>query len=188
LYSASPGWFAPGWKRRVIFPPSRVTHTALSLWLTQALYLGLIAGFQFLANHSIKDALGRARRELDERRRTEEALRQARDELEARVRERTAELQTVNKELETFTYSVSHDLRSPLRTVNGFTDVLMEDYARDMPADTRQLLATIKASAERMGQLIQDLLNLSHIDRQPLSSQPVNLTSLVRETLEELRG
>jgi signal transduction histidine kinase len=169
-------------------PASRVRPTSLSLWVNLVYFVQLTVIFQSVANYSIKTAMAQAQRELQERERAEIALRQSHDELEARVRERTVELQKANKELEAFSYSVSHDLRRPVRTVIAFADVLLCDHAGEMSEEAQALLAEIKGSAVRMNQLIEDLLNLSRIDRQPLVRSPVNFTELVRDTIEELRA
>jgi light-regulated signal transduction histidine kinase (bacteriophytochrome) len=106
-------------------------------------------------------------------------------ELEARVGERTAALQqhaaelaTVNRELEAFSYSVSHDLRAPLRHISGFAMMLEESAAQSLDADARRLLTTIRAAATRMGRLIDDLLSLSRIGRTELARSNVDLGRL----------
>ncbi|HZP92559.1 MAG TPA: response regulator [Burkholderiales bacterium] len=104
--------------------------------------------------------------------------------LERSVRERTAELEAANRELEAFSYSVSHDLRAPLRAVNGFSNILLEDYLAQLPAEAQRLLNQVSIHAGRMGQLIDDLLRFSRLSRQPLSPQPVNVAALVGEALE----
>jgi signal transduction histidine kinase len=115
-------------------------------------------------------------------------------ELEASVRERTIELEAANKELEAtnreleaFSYSVSHDLRGPLTVIIGSAYMLLEDYAAQKSADARQLLSGVLGSGERMMQIVDDLLRLSRLSRQPLSRHPVNVSALVREVLEELQ-
>jgi signal transduction histidine kinase len=107
--------------------------------------------------------------------------------LEARVAERTRELTLANKELESFSYSVSHDLRTPLRAVDGFSQALLEDEGGSISQDGRDLLERIRAAAGRMGLLIDDLLQLSRVSRAELRREPVDLSALGREVLEELR-
>ena len=109
-------------------------------------------------------------------------------ELETRVLERTAELEAVNKELSGFSYSVSHDLRAPLRAVDGYARMLEEDYAARLDEEGRRLLTVIRDSAGRMGQLIDDLLNFSRLGRQTMALQTIDVASLVREVVAEMRG
>jgi light-regulated signal transduction histidine kinase (bacteriophytochrome) len=103
-------------------------------------------------------------------------LRQARDELEI-----------ANKELESFSYSVSHDLRAPLRAIDGFSRILLEDYQDKLDDDGKDSLARIRAASQRMGQLIDDLLQLSRITRAEMHRVPVDLSALTRAVCDELK-
>ena len=108
-------------------------------------------------------------------------------ELERRVRERTAQLEATNQELEAFVYSVSHDLRAPLRGIRGFSEVLLERYAARLDAEGHELLRRVFEASNRMGTLIDDLLKLSRIGRSELRWQPVYLGALAEVIAEELR-
>ena len=107
------------------------------------------------------------------------------EQLEQRVTERTAQLEQTNRELESFSYSVSHDLRAPLRAIDGFSQALLEDYHDDLDDTGRDYLTRVRKGAQRMGNLIDDLLNLSRVGRAELSIQPVDLGAMVNEILHE---
>lgn len=109
-------------------------------------------------------------------------------ELEARVAVRTAELERVNKNLEAFAYSVSHDLRTPLRAMSGFSDALVEDYGDRLDETGRGYAGSIKAASERMAALIDDLLELSHVSRADMKLQPVDLSAEAAAVAGELRA
>lgn len=123
--------------------------------------------------------------ELAEARRAQEALN---SELEERVRRRTAELLASNKELEAFNYSVSHDLRAPLRAIDGFSQALLEDQADRLDDAGRADLTRVKAAANRMDELIDSLLALSRLTRVEMDIQNVDLSRLAGDVLAELRG
>jgi signal transduction histidine kinase len=115
------------------------------------------------------------------------ALSQARDQLEWRVTERTRELAVANRELEAFAYSVSHDLRAPLRAIDGFSQALIEDYSGHLDATGRGHLDRVRRAAQRMSGLIDDMLNLSRVTRSPIHSEPLDLSGIARSVVEELR-
>ncbi len=106
--------------------------------------------------------------------------------LEERVAERTAELEVKNKDLESFSYSVSHDLRAPLRAINGFTSILKEEFADSLPSGAQQYLLKIYNSGIKMGQLIDELLVFSQIGRSQIRKQPTSLNAIVRTVIESL--
>ena len=125
----------------------------------------------------------------DERRRAvEDTLRRLSEELEHRVQERTHELRAANAELEAFSYSVSHDLRAPLRAIDGFSQIVLSRYADKLDADGRHALERVRAGSQRMGALIDSMLELSRLGRRPLEFRDVDLSALAAEVVEELRA
>ena len=119
------------------------------------------------------------------RKEAEEQVRQLNLELEERVRQRTAQLETANKELEAFSYSVSHDLRAPLRAVDGFGGILAEEHASRLDEEGLRVVGVIRREAARMGQLIDDLLAFSRVGRGEMRSVEIDMTLLARTVFEE---
>ena len=109
-------------------------------------------------------------------------------ELERRVAERTAQLENANRELEAFSYSVSHDLRAPLRAMDGFSAALVTSYADKLDSQAHDYLQRIRAASQRMGRLIDDLLKLSRVTRSEISQTDVDLSKLAAEVFAELRS
>jgi PAS domain S-box-containing protein len=138
---------------------------------------------------SVRDSAGRllgfaeVARDITSRRRTEEAIANLNRELEQRV----AELAAANAELEAFSYSVSHDLRGPLRAIDGFSKILVEHYRESLDDQARHYLDRVRAGSQRMGQLIDDLLSLARINRTEIRPTHVDLAALARDVIEELR-
>ena len=134
-------------------------------------------------------------RDVSERRKTDEALtRQAAElergaaELEERVRRRTADLERSNRELESLSYSIAHDLRTPLRAIHGYSQLLLDEHAGQLDEDGQALLGHVGHYTERMSQLIDDLLTLARIGRQPLKPARIEMTALVASVLADLRA
>jgi PAS domain S-box-containing protein len=123
-----------------------------------------------------------------ERRTAEEKVHQLNTELEQRVTERTSQLEAANKELEAFSYSVSHDLRAPLRGMDGYVRMLKEDFAERLDAEGNRLLDVVSSEAKRMGQLIDDLLTFSRLGREQMDSTTIDMTALAGAVFENLTG
>jgi PAS domain S-box-containing protein len=124
--------------------------------------------------------------DVSEIKKTQFELSELNNALEAKVAERTTQLRELNNELEAFTYSVSHDLRAPLRAISGYAQILKEDYAASLDEEGNRVSNVIIANSIRMGKLIDDLLDFSHVGRKELSREPINMDSLVSEVLKEL--
>jgi signal transduction histidine kinase len=121
-----------------------------------------------------------------ERKRVEQEIRRQNEELERRGRAQTVELEAASKELETFSFSVSHDLRTPLQGVSCFSQILLQEYATRIPAEAQQLLRLVDNGAQEMGRLIEGLAEFSRLGSRPLIKQVMELSGLVQNVLSEL--
>ncbi|MBM4331865.1 MAG: HAMP domain-containing protein [Deltaproteobacteria bacterium] len=134
-----------------------------------------------------KDKIGGLSRAFDRMSENLKAIMVSRDELEQRVRDRTAQLEAANKELEAFSYSVSHDLRAPLRAIDGFSRVIMEDYTGKLDAEGKRYLNIIRSNTQKMAQLIDDLLLFSRLGRQEIRISDIDMVKMAKTVSKELK-
>ncbi len=146
-----------------------------------------------VAGSPLRDSSGRVRggvvafRDITQRKKDERVIHKLNEELEDRVARRTAQLEAANLELEAFTYSVSHDLRAPLRHIGGFSRILLEDFAAGMEPEARDHLKRIEDGTQHMGLLVDELLNLARLGRHALELQATDLNSIVEEVVSLLQ-
>lgn len=135
--------------------------------------------------HAHVDGIAIFYNDITKHKKVEEKIRSFNHELELKVKERTAELEVANKELESFCYSVSHDLRSPLRIIHGYTSILIEDYVKAMDNEAMKLGKSILTNANKMGELIDDLLDFSRLGRKELAKRNVVMKDMVENIWQE---
>jgi signal transduction histidine kinase len=137
--------------------------------------------------HVDSNLLGRSLRYAIERKQVQVELQKYRDHLEELVSQRTAELVALNKELESFSYSVSHDLRAPLRAIDGFSRILLEDYTDKIDDEGKRLLNIVRNNTQKMSQLIDDLLAFSRVGRQEIRHSNIDMDKLAKTLFKELK-
>jgi signal transduction histidine kinase len=199
------GMYVPIWKQLIFYGIIVIGAVSLAwirdhdleLVLSPAITMsGLLMGvllMQWFASKLLKKSFEYSRNlaeqlgaEVEDRKQIEKDIRQLNEELEHRVWERTAQLERANKELESFSYSISHDLRAPLRAIDGFNKIFLETYGDDIPLEGKEHLVKVASAAKKMGRLIDDLLALSHLASRELKYTTLNLTHLVKRKFAEL--
>jgi light-regulated signal transduction histidine kinase (bacteriophytochrome) len=124
--------------------------------------------------------------DITQQKRVRDQIKKLNEDLERRVVERTSQLELVNHELESFSYSISHDLRAPLRSISGYSLAVIEDYGAQLDQEASRLLGKVINNARRMGQLIDDLLEFSRLGRQSLSRTELNMNEFVHQIADEI--
>ncbi|MBW4453121.1 MAG: AAA family ATPase [Nostoc indistinguendum CM1-VF10] len=186
--------YHPQWALEIIQNQGIPTAIRDGTWVGETALLGTdgreIPVSQMIVAHKATDGtleyLSTIIRDISTLKVVEAEVRQLNAELEERVIQRTAQLQAANKALEAFSYSVSHDLRAPLRAIVGFSRMLQEDYGEQLDSEGNRYLKIVRENAKRMGELIDDLLNLSRLDRKEISRQPILLNEMIQKVLSDL--
>ena len=167
-------------------------NTVLGPWRREALVGGaaatLIAALMLALGASLDRHLRRRDASIAARKQPDQAIQSLNEQLERRVAERTAELTTLNRELESFAYSVSHDLRAPLRSIDGFSRILLEEYAGRLDPAAAEHLSRVRKAAQSMAQLIDDLLSLSRVTRAEVRRISTDMSGIARTIIDELHA
>jgi PAS domain S-box-containing protein len=186
-YFTDPGQARRGYE--AVFTDGRVRDYPLAIRHSSGKTMDVLYNATLFKNAAGEvDGVFAAARDVTERKRAEEQVRQLNSELEQRVFQRTAQLEAANKELEAFSYSVSHDLRAPLRAINGFTRILLDEHKRELSPEAQRCLDQVSESGAHMGNLIDDLLAFSRLGRQDLNKKLVRIDEIVQVALEDLRA
>lgn len=156
----------------------------LTILLAAAIVLAMVASYR---RRRAEQANRQLTHEIELRRRAEGEIKELNADLERRVMERTGQLDAANRELEAFSYSVAHDLRAPLRHIDGFSQILLADYSPALDATAQKYLNRVREGARNMGQLLDDLLKMGQIGRQELVCKPTGLNSVVESALRDLQ-
>jgi PAS domain S-box-containing protein len=167
-------------RRERIIPEEMITEASGKVRWLQTIKRPIVS-----PDGSVNQVLGVAT-DITERKWISEELKKLNEGLEERVRERTAQLETANRELDAFSYSVSHDLRAPLRAIDGFSRIFMEDYADKVDEEGARLLGIIRSNTQNMGRLIDDLLDFSRLGRKQIEPSKIEMDSLAREAFAEI--
>lgn len=163
------------------FDPTKLGLAGRPRWLTSRI-------FPIRDRQGVVQNIIMMHQDITDRKQAEEEIRKLNEDLERRVIQRTNELEVANKELEAFAYSVSHDLRTPLRAMDGFSNVLLEDYSKDLDDRGKDYLTRVRAAAKRMGELIDDILGLSRVTRAKLRQLDIDLSALAESVVDDLRS
>ncbi len=155
------------------------------IWSDQSVHWILINGKLIGDNKSAPLKMLGTIIDITNRKKVEEEVRGLNNELEERVKMRTRELHAANKELESFSYSVSHDLRAPLRAINGYSQILLEDYENKLDEEGKKLLGRVAFNANKMGHLIDDLLDFSRLGKKALNKAEIDLDKMVKDIIND---
>jgi len=172
-------WHPDYWLDAVV----KIVTAAVSVITAVLLWPLIPKALKVPSTKQLEEVVVRLQEEIARRKLAEDQLSQ----LNASLKRRTHQLETVNQELQAFAYSVSHDLRAPLRGIDGWSQALVEDYAERLDETARGYLARVRAETQRMGDLIDDLLQLSRVSRDDIRSEPVDMSALAHGIADRLR-